>query len=333
MFPLSNLGKNRKAAVLLNSLRFTDFDAFADSIRDVDARMTLQNPCDRAWAVDQVCFTGIDLQVGRLGSGNIVEGQSRSDGIMFYLPMSREVEYKVNGKAFWESKLMVLEPGAVFCLSTKLPHNWCSIFIQTNKVALDLVENPLSEPAASQTARCRVETLTDQFVVQVRAIVNEIMIASRDLCEFESSPAAEFASQTLIRLVNPVLIKSLGQTGETSYKGRPTIARSDIIRSCQEFIESRAGSHTNLGQLVSMTDVSERTLRQAFHDYYGIGPARYLQLRQLHHVRRKLAKADPKMTSVGHLLSEAGVWELGRFAGRYRQLFDELPSQTLGKTI
>jgi len=76
-------------------------------------------------------------------------------------------------------------------------------------------------------------------------------------------------------------------------------------------------------------DVSERTLRTAFQEVYGVGPTRYLQIRNLHRIYRALRAADPEETSVAKVLLEHHEWELGRVAGRYRRLFGELPSETL----
>jgi AraC family ethanolamine operon transcriptional activator len=75
--------------------------------------------------------------------------------------------------------------------------------------------------------------------------------------------------------------------------------------------------------------VSERTLRTAFNECYGVSPVRYLQVRNLHRVHRALRKAEPDETSVADVLLWHGEWEFGRFATRYRRLFGELPSETL----
>jgi AraC family ethanolamine operon transcriptional activator len=75
--------------------------------------------------------------------------------------------------------------------------------------------------------------------------------------------------------------------------------------------------------------VSERTLQNVFREYYGLGPVRYLQLRQLHRIRHALRAADPEAVSVTDVVVRHGEWQFGRFASRYRQLFGELPSETL----
>jgi AraC-like DNA-binding protein len=41
--------------------------------------------------------------------------------------------------------------------------------------------------------------------------------------------------------------------------------------------------------------VSERTLRNVFHEYVGVGPMRLLKVRQLHETRSALLAADPDL--------------------------------------
>ena len=75
--------------------------------------------------------------------------------------------------------------------------------------------------------------------------------------------------------------------------------------------------------------MTERTLRAAFQDYFGIGPVQYLKIRTLNMARDALLNSDPALTTVTGVATRFGVWELGRFARDYRLLFGELPSQTL----
>ena len=55
----------------------------------------------------------------------------------------------------------------------------------------------------------------------------------------------------------------------------------------------------------------------------------YFQYRLLSRLRDELVQADPAVESVTRIASSLGVTQLGRIAGRYRRLFDELPSDTL----
>ena len=109
----------------------------------------------------------------------------------------------------------------------------------------------------------------------------------------------------------------------------PRVPREEIIRRCQDVLDEHEGQHVLLGDLVAASQVSERTLRTAFNEYFGVGPARYLQLRQLRQVHRTLQTADPTAVTVSDVLVAHGEWQFSRFAARYRKLFGQLPSETL----
>ena len=113
----------------MQSERFTDFDEFSGSVRGVDSRMMIQNVARRSWDINAADVSGIRVQIGRLGSGNIVEGQSWTDGYLLYLPLSDTCAYSANGTPIEDGSLMILEPGSEFCLSTKFEHDWCSVFV------------------------------------------------------------------------------------------------------------------------------------------------------------------------------------------------------------
>jgi AraC family ethanolamine operon transcriptional activator len=96
-----------------------------------------------------------------------------------------------------------------------------------------------------------------------------------------------------------------------------------------DFVDQHQGEYLSVEQLASAAGVAERTLRDAFQQYFGMAPVRYLNRRTLHQVRRALKAADPIVATVTQIATQFGVWELGRFARDYRFLFGELPSETL----
>jgi transcriptional regulator GlxA family with amidase domain len=82
-----------------------------------------------------------------------------------------------------------------------------------------------------------------------------------------------------------------------------------------------------------MAGVSERTLRAAFHDVMGVSPKRYALMQRLQAAHLALQNADPDSTTVTDVAMTFGFFELGRFAGRYRHAFGEVPSQTLRQPL
>jgi AraC family ethanolamine operon transcriptional activator len=108
-----------------------------------------------------------------------------------------------------------------------------------------------------------------------------------------------------------------------------SLGRREIVARAEAFFRRHLGESVSIARLSSVAGVSERSLRNAFYDVYTTGPKRYLRLWQLHEVRRALR--SPKCTeyTVTDVATFHGFFELGRFAGEYKALFGESPSETL----
>jgi AraC family ethanolamine operon transcriptional activator len=108
-------------------------------------------------------------------------------------------------------------------------------------------------------------------------------------------------------------------------------SRTRIVRCAEEFFRSHVGEGVSVAQLSTVAGVSERSLRNAFYDVYTTSPKRYMKLWQLHQVRRALRAGDAGVATVTEAATCHGFYELGRFAGAYKSLFGEAPSETLNK--
>ena len=267
---------------------FRDFDEFANSVRDVDSTMMLQNLILPSWSISLVDLSGIHIQLGREGGGNITEGQSQLDGYVIFFPLNHTEAHAANGIALEKNSFAILEPGCEFCIRCTTEHDWCSIFIPTHKLSLgsDLVDSS----SGSEKMTCRVTLSTRQLVVQFQAFMFEIMNLATNYSEFESSLAAKYAGAELLKIASLIVGKRQG--GKPCPEGRPKLPREEIIRRSKELLEERDGEPILVGELASRAEVCERTLRTAFKEYFGVGPVRYLQLRQLHQVERALRAAD-----------------------------------------
>ena len=304
---------------------FQDFDAYASTVRDVDSTMMIQNPKYLSWSISHVNLPEIHVQLGREGSGNITEGQSRSDGYIIFIPLNHSEAHSANGIALDKNSLAILEPRCDFCVRCTTEHDWYSIFIPTHKLALG--SNLVESSSGSEKMTCRVTRPNLQLVDQFRSLADTVMTAAANYCEFESSPAARSVEAELLKVASLVIGQRQGD--KPNREGRQRLQREEIIRRSQELLEERDGKRVLVGELVAASGVCERTLRTAFNEYFGVGPARYLQLRQLHQVHRVLRAAEPGAVFVKDILLRHGVYDFGRFASGYHQLFGELPSKTL----
>ncbi|HAC61985.1 MAG TPA: hypothetical protein DCF68_00250 [Cyanothece sp. UBA12306] len=304
---------------------FDDFEAFAATVRDVDSKMMFRNPKNRIWRIGQLELSGIHLQLGQVGSGNILEGKSDDNGYLFYLPLTNKIEYLGNGIAFDVNSMAIFEPGCDFCLATKVEHDWCTAFLPTTLLP---PPNELSEPLLSpEKSIFRVAHPNQRVINRFRWLMANIDVASTQCTDFQSTPAAKVAREELQQILLSLLYGV--QTVKPNLEGRPKIPREQIIARCRNLLEQRKSKTISVKDLAAVAQVSERTLRTTFNEYFGISPAYYIKLRQLYQVYRALRAQESKKVLISDVMAAYGVWELGRFTRQYHRLFGELPSDTL----
>jgi AraC family ethanolamine operon transcriptional activator len=104
--------------------------------------------------------------------------------------------------------------------------------------------------------------------------------------------------------------------------------RERLVRRADDYMRACLGEPLSLLDLCREVGVSERTLHYAFREVRGLSPMAYFQACRLNAVRQEL-KAAVDTATVREVAQRWGFWHTGEFAGAYRRLFGELPSQTL----
>jgi transcriptional regulator GlxA family with amidase domain len=106
-------------------------------------------------------------------------------------------------------------------------------------------------------------------------------------------------------------------------------SRRDLVSRVTAYLRDNIGEPVTVAELSRVSGVSERTLRAAFHDVLGLSPKQFAITQRLTAAREALCAAEPGTTTVTDVAMAFGFFELGRFAGRYRRTFGEVPSRTL----
>ncbi len=104
-----------------------------------------------------------------------------------------------------------------------------------------------------------------------------------------------------------------------------------VLRRVENFIAANLRRELRVHDLCEAGSTSERNLRYIFSDFVGISPNHYLATLRLCEARRLLSEATPGQHTVRAIAMECGLWDLSRFAENYRQMFGELPSDTLNE--
>lgn len=140
----------------------------------------------------------------------------------------------------------------------------------------------------------------------------------------QNASVQHMLSATALKLALDALMTTTELT-KTKIQSR----RMPGVRRVIDYLQVHAAALPTMLELCKIAHLSERSLEYGFREYLGITPIRYLRLIRLNGVRRELLIACPESVKVIDIALIWGFLEMGRFAGEYRQLFQELPSETL----
>jgi AraC family ethanolamine operon transcriptional activator len=139
-----------------------------------------------------------------------------------------------------------------------------------------------------------------------------------------SPEGIDFFKRTLIEALLAGIIDDMSERYEERHH-----RSAKLVRDVEDYMDAEAADRPlHISEICSTLSVSRRTLHRAFHDAVGVGPVAYLRLRRLSAVNRMLTSDMLPGGSVTQTALEFGFGDLGRFAGYYRRIFHESPSET-----
>lgn len=102
-----------------------------------------------------------------------------------------------------------------------------------------------------------------------------------------------------------------------------------IFADADSYAAAKGWRNVSISEVCRAIGTSESQLRRAFREVAGCSPKRYFTARALNAVHTALRESRPDETTVTETAAALGFWHFGRFAGDYRNLFGELPVETL----
>ena len=163
--------------------------------------------------------------------------------------------------------------------------------------------------------------------VRLRRVLSDVRTSVRETGRSASSVAqADEAADALIEIAVRSLVAD--HDGEVR-EPHAHLNCVRVVRACEEFAAAAHYQSVTLTGLCGAAGVSERRVRQAFYDCFGMSPTAYLRIAALNEVRRELVEGPPMHDAVTRAAADFGFWHLSRFAGQYRALFGESPSTTV----
>lgn len=104
-----------------------------------------------------------------------------------------------------------------------------------------------------------------------------------------------------------------------------------LIDQARSLMLGDAPERPTMTQVAAHLGVSRRHLQTCFNNSVGIPAVEFVRAERLNQVRKTLVEARRagRNVAIGDVAAEWGFWHLSRFASDYRDMFGELPSETL----
>lgn len=300
---------------------YRDFDEFADALEGAAGRFIPTARQSAEWWREKVCPGGLCLTQIQIGGPTTFAGDGQPGRYTLGLPMTDPRQIRIDGHFLEADSFILLHEDRPFTFTGQEVVRWAGITLPT--------DSPLIPPELLSSARAADEP---RFRAPLPALERLKQVTRRALrhghpSDLTHPTAAQAMDEEVALCLSQVLARKSNET--VRFIGRPQFSRSRVISRTLALIEANEGGPLFVDDLCRATQVSERTLRCIFQEYFGVGPMRLIKVRQLREIRAALRRADPQRDTVTRIAARFGIWDFSLFARNYKALFGESPSSTL----
>ena len=304
---------------------FSDFDEFADSIRGIAGRFVPTARSQADWWVDVSSIGRVDLQELQIGGAATYAGDGTPNTLTIGIPMTDPKKIRIDGHALEDDSLIYLKRDQPFTFAARQATRWAGVTIALGAGHGNAELFEAEQVMSSLDPGTRANSALDDLE-RLRRLVSRVLTPDASVKFIDAAASSSAEEEVLAAVLHT--IESSNATRDR-HLGRPQVPRNRVIARTLALIDSAEGKPLFIDDLCRATEVSERTLRNVFHEYFGVGPMRLLKVRQLLEIRRALLAGDPAHATVARTAARFGVWDFSLFARNYKALFGESPSETL----
>lgn len=302
---------------------YEDFDEFSNAITGLSGCLLPVARPRAQWWMSQARIAEITVHHLQLGARVAFAGHARSDSLFILLPLNEPPGMFVNGQPLGERSVCVLLPGRSVVLAARPATQCIGIVVPASEPGISRVLSQRQSVFDSAHVLCEPRAL-----VRLRAIARHAFLSSSGA---DSTDTVDHVRPTIIDAVCAAL-DSCDAPEERRF-GRPQYPRIHVIARCLSLVQSSDKRPIFVADLCDAAGISERTLRNIFREYFGVGPQRLLKVRSLGEIRAALLRARSDDHTVRQVVRQFGVRDFSLFARHYRALYGESPSTTLRRPV
>lgn len=317
-----------QSSAAVAKMRFNDCDEFSSHFRKVNYGLLQLSPGGFEASLTRAEIPSAVIYHSTFTNTTLGSAVSQDNQVWMLHPQHWDSELTYNGQTVEEGDVIFYGPGGVHSTKGK-DKDVVAVAFDRAVVERTLASLTQTGPPAMDGLSA-VLRLPPSLARQTKNIMQTLTATLANEPENFDNPAA---SRALSHCLQTLLLNTLEAAvpARTMRSARSSVSQSKVLRRAAAFLKANAGSNIYVSDLCEATGVSIRSLEHIFRSHFGMPAMRYLKLQRLHLARKMLSDPLSAVDSVKSASLSCGFWELGRFAGEYRQLFGELPSVTLAR--
>jgi AraC-like DNA-binding protein len=265
----------------------------------------------------------VTVQANRLEGSYVAHGAiNRSRFAIFFDIGETPGASRLNGFTFRRSGGVAYGPGAELFGRGEHGQDWAMVTLDRH-----LGETEFDGALLAREGACEV-------VPDLLGRAPGLAVLARELSGVICVDPARLHGEAVAAAVSDAVVGQLaaalpggGGAGRPVRAGR---AQLRLVGAALEMLDAALDSPVYTPLVGRELGVGRRTLNDAFRAVYGMTLQRYLVLRRLNLARRALLSAAGP-TLVKQIALDVGFWHFGRFSLAYRDMFGEMPSETLAR--
>jgi AraC-like DNA-binding protein len=294
--------------------RFTDIDAFRSSVRNLHVDVT---PLVRTISAEQTILNlpGCDVNYTK-SFPRIIDAQLSPSCTAIGFTMDDGYPIRFNGvDERGRSNIVIGSGGALYTQLERTPRQYASIVF-----APEIEDRGWPRSGANFMI---FETSAASHQV-LRELISQVTSASLGFVDtLDVAGVSAAIRESLLAAID----SAFADVVNTQWTSRADSARHfKVFRDVQAALSDNIAQPVYSGELAKQIGVSVRTMHDAVKQYRGMTLHRYLRVRRLWLVRKRLIEGSQ---SVKACALAFGFWHLGDFSISYRSQFGETPSETL----
>lgn len=304
---------------------FSSFDEIEMAVKAWDLKICKLNKKDYKGSLFQIFNDNVIISDVNFGKTLKIEGTPPKKYRSFGIPKVNCPPFYWRNKNLTDKTIQIYQPGSELFMINKFQMGAIDVAVSEDyfyklckKLKYDSVLDIINN---NESIECELSLL--------RNLQNQLAVFSKKIKKLEPSNNILLLNEMNVEI--PILLIKTLATANPVYKMEESFIKTRGFKKALDAILHSPTDYHSLSDLCHIAGVSARTLQYIFKEKLGVTPNAFVKSYKLNHIYNILKNKTGTNVFVSDIANQYGFWHMGQFAKDYKEMFGELPSDTLRK--